>query len=100
MKTLFTILMLLIVSVSFSKPKPKADYKVIWVKKEVLYFKVSKSFIGGVVEVYNEKREFVECDDLPHTHTMIYFDEMPTGNYIVKIRKGGKSVEFKYQNNI
>jgi hypothetical protein len=96
MKTLFTIILLSIASVSFSRPKPQADYKVIWVKKSVLYFKVDKAFVGGVIEIYDGNKELMETEELPHTHTMVYFEEMPTGRYTIKVKKGNKTTEFGY----
>lgn len=105
MKTYSTILLLVLasVSVSFSKPKPrlrhKEEFKILSTKKHILYFKVNKSFIGGLVGVYDEKKNCVEEEDLPHTHTMIYFDEVPDGVYLIKVIKDKKAIEFKYRNS-
>ncbi len=99
MKTFFTIVMLLIASVSFAKPKPRNDFKILSVKKNVLYFKVDRAFVGGVVEIYDANKKFMEADSLPHTHTMIYFDEMPSGHYVVTVKKGRKHTEFKYDSD-
>ena len=100
MNAYITILFLLLASPSFSQAKPKQDFKVLSTKRQVLYFKVNKSFVGGVVEVYDENRNFLESDDLPHTHTMIYFEEMPAGNYFIKVTKGDKVIEFRYDNTL
>jgi hypothetical protein len=98
MKTCLTILFLLVASISFSKPRPKQDYKVLSTKNQTLYFKVNKLFVGGVVEVYNENEVLMESEDLSNPLTMIYFDEMPVGRYIIKIKKDGKFTEIKYNN--
>jgi hypothetical protein len=98
MKTYITLLFLLLSSASFSWPKPKQEYKILSVKNQTLYFKVNRSFVGGVVEVYDKNKIFMESEELPHTHTMIYFEEMPAGNYYVKVVKDNKVVELRYVN--
>jgi hypothetical protein len=92
------VLFLVLVTASYAKSKPQKQFAVISVKKHVLYFKVAKSFLGGMVEVYDSREKFMEADDLPHTHTMIYFDEMPKGSYTIRLRKGNLLAEFKYDN--
>jgi hypothetical protein len=87
------------VSVSFAKPRPRLDFKILSTKKHILYFKVNRAFIGGVVEVYDQNKTRIESDELPHTHSMIYFDEAPAGYYTIKIKKNDRLVEFKYKNN-
>ncbi len=54
---LLTGVLLFLVTASYSKSKPQTDFKVISIKKNTVYFKVNKAFLGGVVEVYdsNEK---------------------------------------------
>ncbi|MGC4021466.1 MAG: hypothetical protein QM734_05755 [Cyclobacteriaceae bacterium] len=99
MKTTTVTLMLLMLtaSVSFAKMKqPKADYKVISFKNHALYFKVDKSFIGGTVELYDADNTLIECDDIPHTHTMVDFIDAPSGTYLIKVKKGDKIMEFSY----
>jgi len=61
-------------------------------------FKAGKSFVGSFVEIYDESRACLEADSLPHTHTMVHFDEMPAGHYIVKVKKGNMTTEFNYEN--
>lgn len=85
-------------------PKPhqkevteKKEVTILWVKDQVMYFKVSKAYVGGWVEIYDEHKRCLEADSLPHTHTMIFFDEMPPGSYTVKVKKGEKKIEFKYE---
>ena len=98
MKVCITILFLLFATVSFSQSKPRQEFKVLSTRRHTLYFKVDRSFIGGVVEVCDENRNCLESDDLAHTRTLIYFDETPAGHYIVKIRKDDKVIEFQYDN--
>jgi hypothetical protein len=101
MKKIFIapILLLSIATITQARPKlPRRDLKVISNKNSIVYFKVDKSFIGGQVEVYDASKACLEADSLPHTHTMIHFDEMPAGSYTVKVKKGSKSTEFNYEN--
>jgi hypothetical protein len=100
-KIIFLIgaLILVLVTVSYAKDKPQKDLTVLSVKNHVLYFKVNKSFLGGVVEVYDAKENFLEAEGLPHTHTMVYFEEVPKGVYIIRVKKGDQCAELKFDNN-
>jgi hypothetical protein len=99
--------MLLVLGVagsSLAGPKPqkketaeKRDFTILSVKNQVMYFKVAKTYVGGWIEIFDENKNCLEADSLPHTHTMIYFDEMPPGNYTVKVKKGQKKIEFSYE---
>ena len=92
------VFILLLVTASYSKEKPQKDLTILATKKQTVYFKVSKSFLGGKVEVYDAHEKFMESEDLSHTHTMIYFDEIPKGVYTIRVRKGDLCAEFKYDN--
>jgi len=84
-------------SASFAKEKePKVKLKIITLKPHSVYFKVDQSFVGGKVEVYDATQTLLETEELPHTHTMVYFDEKPSGKYFIKIKKGNQTVEFGY----
>ena len=99
MKNIAVMLFMLMfaASTSFAKEKePKRELKIITLKPHSVYFKVDQSFVGGTVEVYDANNTLLETDNLPHTHTMIYFDEKPSGKYFIKIKKGNKTVEFGY----
>ena len=101
MKKIFIapVLLLSMAAVTQARPKPqRKDLTVISNKKRVVYFKVDKSFIGGQVEIYDESKACLEADSLPHTHTMVHFDEMPAGHYTVKVKNGKKAAEFTYDN--
>jgi hypothetical protein len=101
MKKIFIapVLLLSIATFTQARPKPpRRELKVISNKKSIVYFKVDKSFIGGWVEIYDESKACLEADSLPHTHTMVHFDEMPAGHYTVRVKKGSKSTEFNYEN--
>ena len=76
----------------------KKEFKILSTKQHELYFKVSKSILGGTVEVYDAQQNCMEAEELPHTHTMICFEEMPKGVYIIRVRKGDMCSEFKYDN--
>lgn len=92
------ILILVLITASYAKPKPKSELTIISMKQHVVYFKVNKIFIGGLVEVYDKDKNCLEADSLPHTHTMVYFDEFPAGHYTIKVRNGKKSTQFEYIN--
>jgi hypothetical protein len=89
-------LLVTISTMSFANSKPCKEVVILSTKNNVLYFKVDKSFIGGIVEIYDANNNLLEGDTLPDIYTMIYFDEMPAGHYTVKVKKGDKVVEFEY----
>ena len=95
--TIGTLILVFVSLASFSKDK-KDDLKIISIKDHTVYFKVAKEFVGGTVEVFDTNMTIIECEDLPHTHTMVYFDEVPDGYYIIKVTKGNKVARFKYFN--
>lgn len=89
--------MALTTSPSQAKAKePKGKLKIITVKAHSVYFKVDQSFVGGTIEVYDANKTLLESEELPHTHTMVFFDEKPSGNYFIKVKKGDKTIEFGY----
>ncbi len=100
MKTIsaLLILMALTVSVSFARTKEPKTVKVISDKQHTVFIKVDKSFVGGTIKVYNADGKFLEAEELPHTHTKVFFDEAPAGNYIIKVIKGNQSLELEYHN--
>ena len=98
MKAAVTTLLVLCSLVCFSKPKPKEDHKVLSTKHQTLYFKVNKAFIGGTVEVYDSNMMLLESEALSHTHTMVYFEEMPLGVYTIKVKKADKVTALRYMN--
>lgn len=90
--------MLSLANVAWAKPRPKnGDLKILSDKRQVVFFKVSRAYVGGWVEIFDANHVRLEADSLPHTHTMIYFDEMPSGHYTVRVKKGDKAVEFEYE---
>ena len=92
------VLILVLVTASYGKGKPRKDFTILTVKKQTVYLKVNKSFLGGKVEVYDDCENLLEGEDLPHTHTMLYFEEIPRGVYIIKVKKGKRCTQFKYNN--
>jgi len=103
MKRIFTVLMLTILtaSVSLAKTKqPAPDFvRVLHSRKHTLFIKVHKYFVGGTVEIYSSRKHFLEADEIPHTHTKMFFDDAPAGDYIIKVIKGKMSFEFEYHNS-
>ena len=98
-KSFLLALLMLAASVSFAKGKqPKVDYKIISFKNHSLYFKVDKSFVGGTTELYDENNNLIETEGISHTHTMVDFENAPTGKYLIKVKKGNKTTEFSYKN--
>jgi len=98
MKNVVVLLFAMMLSASaFAKEKqPKGKLKIITVKSHSVYFKVDQSFVGGTVEIYDSNKILLEAEELPHTHTMVFFDEKPSGKYFIKVKKGNKTIEFGY----
>ena len=99
MNKVVALLFVVMLSTSFSQAKerePKGKLRIITVKPHSIYFKVHQSFVGGTVEVYDANQTLLETEALPHTHTMVFFDEKPSGKYFIKVKKGNQTIEFGY----
>ncbi|GHN01452.1 hypothetical protein WSM22_29410 [Cytophagales bacterium WSM2-2] len=99
--TALLVLLFLATTVSFAKMKqPAPDFvRILHSKKHTLFIKVNRFFVGGTVEIYSAKKKFLEADVLPHELTKIFFDDAPSGKYIIKVKKGKMSFEFEYKNS-
>ena len=101
MKNLAALLIVTMLTASVSLAKSNddgSDVKIITVKSHSVYFKVKRAFVGGTVEIYDANQNLLESEGLPHTHTMVFFDNKPSGTYFIKVKKGNKTVEFGYVN--
>ena len=100
MKNAAALLVALILTVSIchavSVYPNSTEVKIIAVKSHAVYFKVNESFVGGTVEVYDVNEKLLEAERLPQAHSMVLFHEKPSGKYMIKVKKGNKTVEFGY----
>jgi hypothetical protein len=79
---------------AFSKEIPVV---VLNTSHDIFYFKIGKSMMGGVVEVYNPEGKIVGTQNLDNRKLIIDFFDMAPGNYIIKVKKDNVEETFSYQ---
>ena len=98
MKTIATLLFaaLMIAGAStFANSNPES-VRVISVKRDIFYFKVCRSFIGGTIEVYGENGQVICSDKIQNHKSILDFYLLDTGFYKIKIKKDDHEVTFGY----
>jgi hypothetical protein len=66
--------------------------------KRSLYFKVSKPFRGATMEIFDFTGRIVQKEVLTNAATLIYFDKLLPGSYIISIKKEDHAAVFLYNN--
>lgn len=66
--------------------------------KRSLYFKVDKAFRGATLEIFDSNGKMVQKEVLTKTATIIYFDNLVPGSYIIAVKKDGNEAVFLYNN--
>lgn len=99
MKKIITLLfaVLFIAGASaFAKGNPQQSVRVLSVKKDIFYFKVSQSFIGGTVEVYGEDGAMIFSEKIYSHKAILDFYFQDAGQYEIIIKKDDSEVSFEY----
>lgn len=98
MKTLVSVLIMVLMSGVFM-PAHSGD-KIISVPskhKNLFVLKADQDFMGATVEVYHSNGDLVTAYTLQKRKVIIYFCDVEAGEYIIRVVKGNKQQEFKYQ---
>jgi hypothetical protein len=66
--------------------------------KRSLYFKVDKPFRGATMEIFDFNGKIVQKEVLTKAATIIYFDKLLLGSYIISIKKEDNAAVFLYNN--
>jgi len=66
--------------------------------KRSLYFKVDKPFRGATMEIFDFSGKIVQKEVLTKAATIIYFDKLLPGSYIISIKKEDNAAVFLYNN--
>ena len=66
--------------------------------KRSLYFKVDKPFRGATMEIFDFSGKIVQKEVLTKATTIIYFDKLLPGSYIISIKKEDNAAVFLYNN--
>ena len=99
MKTLKLTLAVLIITAAgaFAEGNnPQQMVRVLSVKRDIFYFKIGRSFIGGKLEVYSENGELIFSDKLTSHKAIVDFYFQDAGLYEIKIKKNDQEVSFGY----
>ena len=66
--------------------------------KRSLYFKVDKPFRGATIEIFDFSGKIVQKEVLTEATTIIYFDKLLPGSYLISIKKENNAAVFLYNN--
>jgi len=66
--------------------------------KRSLYFKVDKPFRGATMEIIDFSGKIVQTEVLTKATTIIYFDKLVPGNYLISVKKENNAAVFLYNN--
>ena len=66
--------------------------------KRSLYFKVDKPFRGATIEIFDFNGKIVQKEVLTEATTIIYFDKLLPGSYLISIKKENNAAVFLYNN--
>jgi hypothetical protein len=96
MKILNTVLLLLI-TVSVAMANSNASHvHVISTKTDIFYFRVDKSFMGAIIEVYSQGN-LIRTDTVMHRRNILDFYLDDPGTYQIRIKKDGGEAIFQYE---
>lgn len=98
MKTIKVLVLVLMISAAgaFAETPAQSSVRILSVKRDIFYFKVSQSLIGGTLEVYNEEGKLIFTEKIARHKSIIDFYFQTPGLYEIKIRKNGHEESFGY----
>jgi len=91
---------LLQVATALQAKPPNADFDSVTFAgiKRSLYIKVDKPFRGSTIEIFDSSGKIVQKEVLAKAVTIIYFDKLLPGSYLISIRKEDNAAVFLYNN--
>lgn len=69
---------------------------VLSTKSDIFYFKVDKTFLGAVVEVYTQDGEKIFAEIVVNRTAIVDFKLGNPGTYTIRLKKDGKEENFNY----
>lgn len=99
MKTLTIVLSILVItgaSAFAREGNPQSSVRVLSVKRDIFYFKVCQTFIGGSIEVYGEDGAMILSDKIQNHKVIIDFYFQEAGVYKIRIKKDDREISFDY----
>jgi len=66
--------------------------------KRSLYFKVDKPFRGATMEIFDFSGKIVQKEILTKAATIVYFDKLLPGSYLISVKKENNAAVFLYDN--
>lgn len=96
MKTLkLTLAVLMITTAAFANDS-NPQVRVLSVKRDIFYFRICQSFLGGTLEVYGENGKMIFSDKLISNKGIVDFYPFDAGLYEIRIRKDRQELSFGY----
>ena len=98
MKKLILLLLvtLTLISTSALCAHKSPPVTVLSTKSDIFYFKVDKTFLGAVVEVYTQDGEKIFAEMVVNRTAIVDFKLGNPGTYTIRMKKDGKEENFNY----
>jgi len=99
MKTTKLILCILLLAgtTTVASARKHSDVSVLSVKRDIFYFKVCSSLVGGRIDVFSSNGELLASSEISSRKTIIDFHFANQGSFIIKITKDNKELNFDYK---
>src|ERR1700755_2669927 len=81
---------------AISSPLKDSLVVVLNTSNDIFYFKIDKTMIGGIVEVFSANGELVASQNLESKKLIIDFFEMNPGDYKIVVKKENVEETFTY----
>ena len=95
-KVILTLALIISFYSSFSTTRKNTPVVVLSTSHDIFYFKISKTMVGGTVEVYNPEGKIVGAQNLDNRKLIIDFFDMAPGDYTIKVKKENTQEIFTY----
>jgi hypothetical protein len=95
-KVIFAFALLLSFYGPFGATAKETPVVVLSTSHDIFYFKICKTMVGGMVEVYNPEGKVVGTQNLDSRKLIIDFFDMAPGDYTIKVKKENTEETFTY----
>jgi hypothetical protein len=95
-KLILAILIITSATSVFAKRGNPNAVRVLSVKRDIFYFKVCQSFIGGTIEIYGKDGKLAFSNKIVSHKAIVDFYFQEPGTYEIKIKKDDREVSYDY----
>jgi hypothetical protein len=97
MKKMMLISAVMLISAAALAGKPDNPVKVVSMKNDVVYLKVSCGMIGAAINIYDAKGNMIHTTRVTDKKVIVDFYAEPSGSYTIHVVKDGNDKEITYE---